>query len=69
MINGFILLILSIYIWFGTLKQPAEQSSSGFIFIWKKIFGVKGYVITAKIIAVLVLLAALSEFYKHFGLN
>ncbi|MEW7289614.1 hypothetical protein [Aquimarina sp. 2304DJ70-9] len=66
MIGGIILLIIALIAWFGMAKSASDESATGFIKIFKAIFGVKGYIITAKIIAVIFLLAALAEFYKYF---
>lgn len=66
MISGLFLLALSIFFWVGIAKDASEDSHRGFVKIWKSIFGIKGYIITAKIIAVFLALAAVAEFYKYF---
>ncbi len=66
MIGGIILLILALICWFGMAKAPSDESATGFVKMFKAIFGVKGYVIMVKIIAVICLLASFSEFYKYF---
>lgn len=66
MISGLFLLALAIFFWFGIASDTSEDSNRGFVKIWKGIFGVKGYIITAKVISVFIALAALAEFYKYF---
>ncbi|MBL0685452.1 hypothetical protein [Aquimarina mytili] len=66
MIGGIILLTIALIAWFGMAKNASEESATGFVRIFKSIFGMKGYIIMAKFIAILFLLAALAEFYKYF---
>ena len=66
MISGLVLLALAGLFWFGVAKDASKESSTAFIRVWKGIFGVKGYILTAKILAVILALASLSEFYKYF---
>lgn len=66
MISGLFLLGLSVFFWFGVTADASEDSNRGFVKIWKGIFGVRGYIITAKVISVFVALAAAAEFYKYF---
>lgn len=66
MIAGFILLALAAYFWFVLAKDESEEASRGFVKIIKGVFGVKGYQIMAKILAVFMLVASISEFYKYF---
>ncbi|MFT4969269.1 MAG: hypothetical protein ACI9O4_001015 [Chitinophagales bacterium] len=69
MISGFILLALAAFFWFVMAKDATEESATGFVKISKGIFGVKGYVITLKVLAVFMLFASSSEFYKYFNAN
>ncbi|AUP78541.1 hypothetical protein [Flavivirga eckloniae] len=66
MISGVILMILALVFWFGMAKDPTEESATGFVRVFKSIFGIKGYVIMAKTLAIFCLLASLSEFYNYF---
>lgn len=47
MISGLFLLALSVFFWVGIAKDASEDSHRGFVKIWKSIFGIKGYIITA----------------------
>lgn len=66
MIAGFILLALAAYFWFVLAKDESEEASRGFVKIIKGVLGVKGYQIMAKVLAVFILAASISEFYKYF---
>jgi len=66
LIGGGIMVALGLFCWFGMAKDATDESATGFVKVWKGIFGVKGYVITAKILAIFCLLSACSEFYKFF---
>ena len=66
MIGGFLLLGLSAFFWFVIAKDATAESATGFIRIVKATIGVKGYIILARILAVFMLFAAISEFYKYF---
>lgn len=60
MIQGLIMLAMSYFAWFEIAKKPEEDSARGFVMIWKKIFGLKGYVLTAKIIAIFLFIGAIN---------
>lgn len=64
LIGGLILAGLSYYFWFVIPKDADENSVRGFVKIFKGLFGVKGYIITAKVLAVFIALSSASEFYK-----
>lgn len=66
MFSGIFLLALAIFFWFGVAKDATEDSKRGFVKIWKSIFGLKGYIITAKVLSIFLALAACAEFYKYF---
>lgn len=66
MISGLFLLALAVFFLFGIASDTSEDSNTGFVKIWKSIFGIKGYIITAKVLSIFVALAALAEFYKSF---
>ncbi len=68
MIQGLIMLGLASFIWFAIVKNPTEESATGFVKIFKSVFGMKGYILVGKILTVVCLLAAISEFYKYFSL-
>ncbi len=63
-IKAIILLALGAYCWFGMAQNASEESATGCVKVWKGIFGLKGYVITAKVLAVFCTLAALAEMSK-----
>lgn len=69
LIFGGIMIALGLFCWFGMAKDATEESATGFVKVWKAMFGVKGYIITAKILAVFCMLSAFSEFYKFFTLG
>jgi hypothetical protein len=66
MIQGIILLGLAAFMWFSVVQNPTEESATGFVLIFKKIFGMKGYIIMGKVLTVFLILAAIAEFYKYF---
>lgn len=68
MIGGIILLVLAVVIWFGMANPESaeEDSATGFMKVLKRTVGVKGYIIIARVLAVMCLLAAFAEFYKYF---
>jgi len=66
MISGIILLALAAFLWFGMAKDASEESATGFVKVWKGLFGVKGYIITIRILAVFMVIASISQFYKYF---
>ena len=67
MFSGLFLLALAAFFWFFMAKEATDESATGFVKIFKGIFGVKGYVIAVKALAIFMLLAAASEFYKYFA--
>ena len=66
MIGGLILLGLAAFFWFVIAKDRTAESATTFIRVVKATIGVKGYIILTKILAVFMLLAAVSAFYKYF---
>ena len=66
MIGGFILLGLAAFFWFVIAQDRTAESATTFIRVVKAAIGVKGYITLARILAVFMLLAAVSEFYKYF---
>lgn len=68
MIGGIILLTLAFILWFGMANQKSaeESAATGFMYILKKAIGPKGYIIMAKVLAVICFLSACTEFYKYF---
>ncbi|MCB0509448.1 MAG: hypothetical protein H6579_06440 [Chitinophagales bacterium] len=66
MIGGIILLAMAAYFWFVIAQDESEDASRGLVKIIKGLFGVKAYQIIAKVFAVFMLAAAISEFYKYF---
>lgn len=67
MISGIFLLALAAFFWFYIAKEATAESATGFIRVLKAAIGIKGYVILAKVLAVFMLFAAASEFYKYFN--
>jgi len=66
MIGGLILLGLAAFFWFVIAKDRTAESATTFIRVVKATIGVKGYIILTKILAVFMLLSAVSAFYKYF---
>lgn len=59
-----ILLGLAYFFWFELPKEAEKESSRGFVKIFKGIFGVKGYILMAKFLAIFMVLSAGTELYK-----
>lgn len=55
---------LSYYFWFVLAQDDSADANTAFVKVFKGIFGVKGYQITAKVLAVFMAFAAGSELYK-----
>ncbi|MBS9462862.1 hypothetical protein KIM67_10600 [Flagellimonas sp. 389] len=66
MIGGTILLILALVFWFVMSEAPSDDSATMFVRVFKSIFGVKGYAVTIKVLAVILFCASLFEYYKYF---
>lgn len=66
MIQGIILLGLTAFMWFGVVKRPEDEAVTGFVKIFKAVFGQKGYILTAKILTAFCAIAAIGEFYRYF---
>ncbi len=64
--SGLFMLSLAAIFWFGMAKDTPDKSSTGFVSMWKAVFGIKGYVVTVRILALFAFFAAISEFYKYF---
>ena len=66
MISGIVMLVLGLIFWFGMAKNADEKGTSGFVRLWKHVFGAKGYLMTVRILAIFCLLVSFLEFYKYF---
>lgn len=66
MFSGFFLLAFAALFWFEIAKDTSEKSSTRFVWFFKKVFGVKGFVYTAKALALFMFAASLLNFYKYF---